>query len=58
MISMLFSKATGETLGVIFTDVEDWIKEYSKLYLRESKEGELKEFIKVFYYLAQKYIKK
>ena len=58
MISMLFSKATGETLGVIFTDVEEWIKDYSKLYLRESKEGELKEFIKVFYYLAQKYIKK
>lgn len=57
MISMLFSKQTGEKLGVFFSDIEEWIKEYAKLYLKESKEGELKEFIKVFYYLAQKYIK-
>lgn len=57
MISMLFSKQTGEKLGVFFSDIEEWIKEYGKLYLKESKEGELKEFIKVFYYLAQKYIK-
>ncbi len=57
MISMLFSKQTGEKLGVFFSDIEEWIKEYAKLYLSESKEGELKEFIKVFYYLAQKYIK-
>ena len=57
MIAMLFSRETGEKLGVIFSDVEAWLKDYSALYLRESKEGELKEFIKVFYHLAQKYIK-
>ena len=57
MIAMLFSRETGEKLGVIFSDIEKWIVDYSKIYLRESKEGELKEFIKVFYHLAQKYIK-
>ena len=57
MISMLFSKQTGEKLGVIFSDIEEWIKEYASIYLKESKEGELKEFIKVFYHLAQKFIK-
>lgn len=57
MIAMLFSRETGEKLGVIFSDIEKWIIDYSKIYLRESKEGELKEFIKVFYHLAQKYIK-
>lgn len=58
MISMLFARATGEKLGVIFSDIENWIKDYSVLYLDESKDGELKEFIKVFYSLATKYIKK
>ena len=57
MIAMLFSRETGEKLGVIFSDIEAWLKDYSAIYLRESKEGELKEFIKVFYHLAQKYIK-
>ena len=58
MISMLFSRATGERLGVIFADVEEWIKKYSALYLDESKDGELAEFVKVFYSLANTYIKK
>ncbi len=58
MISMLFSRITGERLGVIFSDIEDWIKRYSALYLDESKEGELAEFVKVFYALANTYIKK
>ena len=57
MIAMLFSRETGEKLGVIFSDIEKWIIDYSKIYLGESKEGELKEFIKVFYHLAEKYIK-
>ncbi|MBO5379213.1 MAG: family 20 glycosylhydrolase [Clostridia bacterium] len=58
MISMLFSRITGERLGVIFSDIEDWIKRYSALYLDESKEGELAEFVKVFYALANTYIKR
>ena len=58
MISMLFSRATGEKLGVIFSDIEEWLKSYSELYLGESKDGELKEFLKVFYALGEKYIKK
>ena len=58
MISMLFSRITGEKLGVIFSDIEQWLKDYSALYLSESKDGELKEFIKVFYSLATEYIKK
>ena len=58
MISMLFARATGERLGVIFADVEEWIKKYSALYLDESKDGELAEFVKVFYSLANTYIKK
>jgi hypothetical protein len=58
MISMLFARMTGEKLGVIFSDIEEWLKDYSALYLSESKDGELKEFIKVFYSLATKYIKK
>ena len=55
--AMLMSKATGEKLGVILKDAEAWVTEFSKLYLRESKKGELEEFIKVFYHLAEKYIK-
>ena len=58
MISMLFSRATGGKLGVIFSDIEEWMKSYSELYLSESKDGELKEFLKVFYALGEKYIKK
>lgn len=57
MISMLMSKITGEKLGVIFSYLEKWIKDYSEIYLQESKQGELKEFIKVIYALGEKYLK-
>ena len=56
MISMLVSMQSGEKCGVILNDVEIWLKDYSKLYLKESKEGELREFVKVMYELAQKYL--
>ena len=57
MIAMLMSRTTGEKIGVNLTDAEEWLKKYKELYLEESKMGELKEFIVVFYELAQKYLK-
>ena len=51
-------KINPKELGVIFADIEEWMKDYSALYLDESKDGELKEFLKVFYSLGVKYIKK
>lgn len=57
MISMLMSRATGEKLGAVLRDVETWLTEFSKLYLKESKKGELEEFVKMFYHLGEKYIK-
>ena len=56
-VAMLMSKATGEKLGAILKDAEIWLTEFSKLYLKESKEGELKEFVKVMYHQAEKYLK-
>jgi hypothetical protein len=56
MISMLISMQSGEKCGVILNDVEVWLKDYSKLYLKESKEGELRDFVKVMYELALKYL--
>ncbi len=57
MIAMLMSRTTGERLGVNLADAEEWLKKYKEIYLEESKMGELKEFVLVFYALAQKYLK-
>ena len=56
MIAMLVSIQCGEKCGVNMNDVEEWLKEYAKLYLKESKRGELQEFVKVMYELALKYL--
>ncbi len=56
MIAMLVSMQCGEKCGVILSDVETWLKDYSKLYLKESKKGELQDFVKVMYELALKYL--
>ena len=57
MIAMLMSMKTGEKFGVNQNDVEEWLKEYSRVYLKESKMGELKDFVKVMYELSQRYLK-
>jgi hypothetical protein len=57
MIAMLMSRTTGEKLGINLSDVEEWLAKYKDLYMSESKLGELKEFVLVFYALAQKYLK-
>ena len=57
MIAMLMSMKTGEKLGYNFSDAEEWIKEYGRVYLKESKPGELKEVIKVIYELAERSLK-
>lgn len=57
MIAMLMSRTTGEKMGVILADVEKWLVDYKEEYLKESKMSELKEFVMVFYELAQKYLK-
>lgn len=57
MIAMIMSKLTGEKLGVNHNDVTEWIKNFSRIYLSESKEGELAVFVKVFYELSEKYLK-
>ena len=56
MIAMLMSRTTGEKLGVNLKDAEEWLAKYKEEYLKESKMGELKEVILVFYALAQKYL--
>lgn len=56
MIAMLVSMQSGEKCGVNLSDVEAWLKDYSKLYLKESKRGELQDFVKVMYELALKYL--
>ena len=56
MIAMLVSMQCGEKCGIILSDIEAWLQDYSKIYLRESKMGELKEFIAFIYRIANKYI--
>ena len=57
MAAMLMSIQTGEKMGVNESDVEDWLKEFTRIYLKESKMGELKDFVKVFYELSTKYLR-
>ena len=56
MIAMLMSAATGEKMGINVSDVEEWLKEFTRVYLKESKMGELKDFVKVFYELGEKHL--
>ena len=56
MIAMLISMQCGEKCGVNLQDIEVWLKDYSNIYLKESKTGELKDFISVMYQLANKYL--
>lgn len=56
MIAILMSIKCGEKCGVNLKDVETWLKDYSNIYLKESKMGELKDFISVMYQLANKYL--
>ena len=57
MIAMMMSYVCGEKFGMNVSDAEEWLKEYKEEYLTESKMGELVEIIKVFYYLANKFLK-
>ncbi len=57
MLAMIMSRTTGEKMGVNLADVEDWLARYKEEYLKESKMSELKNFIVIFYELAQKYLK-
>ena len=57
MMGILMSIKTGEKLGINQEDAENWIKEFTRLYLKESKMGELKEFVKAFYDLSVRYLK-
>ena len=56
MMAILLSIKTGEKLGMNQADVEEWLNEFSKIYLKESKMGELKDFVKVMYELSIKYL--
>ena len=57
MIAMLMSMKTGEKMGMNEADVEEWLKEFTKVYLKESKQGELKDFVKAMYELSVRYLK-
>ena len=57
MIAMLMSKQTGEKMGMSDLDVDEWLGEFSKMYLNESKKGELEEFVKVMHELSIRYLK-
>ena len=57
MIAMLMSKQTGEKMGINDADAEEWLKEFSKIYLKESKKGELSDFVKAMYDLSIRYLK-
>ncbi len=57
MIAMLMSMQTGEKMGMNDSDVEEWLKEFTKVYLKESKKGELLDFVKVMYELSVRYLK-
>lgn len=55
--AMLMASKTGEKLGMIEKDVFNWLKEFSRLYLLESKKGEVEDVVKVIYYLGNKFLK-
>ena len=57
MIAMLMSMQTGEKMGINTSDAEEWLKEFSKIYLKESKKGELQDFVKAMYELSDRYLK-
>ena len=57
MIAMLMSMQTGEKMGINISDAEEWLKEFSRIYLKESKKGELQDFVKVMYELSDRYLK-
>lgn len=57
MTAILMSNITGEKFGVNYEDAQEWMKEFTKVYLKESKMGELKDFIKVFNELSERYLK-
>jgi hypothetical protein len=57
MMAMLMSMKTGEKLGMNDSDVEEWLKEFTRIYLKESKMGELKDFVKAMYDISVKYLK-
>lgn len=57
MIAMLMSMQTGEKMGINDSDAEEWLKEFSKIYLKESKKGELQDFVKAMYELSGRYLK-
>ena len=57
MIALLMSMKTGEKMGINEKDIEEWLKEYSRIYLKESKMGELKDFVKIMYEISQRYLK-
>ena len=57
MMAILMSIKTGEKLGMNSQDAEEWIKDFSRIYLKESKKGELADFVKVFYELSERYLK-
>lgn len=55
--AMLMASKTGEKLGMIDKDMESWLVEFSRLYLAESKKGELEVFVKIAYHLGNEYLK-
>jgi hypothetical protein len=57
MIAMLMSKHNRGKLGVNDSDVEEWLKEFTRIYLKESKMGELKDFVKVVYEQSARYLR-
>ena len=57
MIAMLMSMHNRGKLGVNASDVEEWLKEFTRIYLKESKMGELKEFVKAVYEQSERYLK-
>ena len=57
MMAMLMSMKAGEKLGINDSDAKEWLEEFTKVYLMESKMGELKEFVKAFSELSERYLK-
>lgn len=56
LLAIIMSYKTGEKLGIDKHDAEEWIKKYSRIFLNESKESELKIIVSVIYSLAEKYL--
>lgn len=54
MIAMLLAAKAENSYGKSYADVEKWLEGYSKVYLNESKQGELQEFVNVFSAIAKK----